>query len=232
MAQAHRSYFLQQLEASGGCSGGRALLLPVEREEADRRGRTGAAGRSHRWAQLKGIFRGYSVAGIAVSNVGKMGDVECSRCGAERWPGETEGLCCGKGRVVLPALEKPPLLLDQLINRQHALSAHFLERARLYNGAHNLCSRPSSGHWEILPVGVSPVILGFSPVFLGFSPESMGFSPRTMGFSPRILGFSPNFLGFSPKIMVFSPGGLGFSPKLCGVVLKGVSDVPSSFDCI
>ena len=77
---------------------------------------------------------------VQPSYVGSMGAVICSYCQAKKWPGESAGLCCGSGRVVLPPLEKPPNLIHELLTGNHRKSAHFREHARLYNAAFNLVS--------------------------------------------------------------------------------------------
>ena len=64
----------------------------------------------------------------------------CPHCGAKKWAAESPGLCCGNGRVVLPALEPLPPLLDDLLHRRHPLSRIFLQDTRLYNAALNLAS--------------------------------------------------------------------------------------------
>lgn len=39
--------------------------------------------------------------------IGKM-DVTCIFCGAKKFKGETQSMCCKNGKIILPPLEKPP----------------------------------------------------------------------------------------------------------------------------
>ena len=100
--------------------------------------------RRRRRAEVQGLFRtdfGDTLALLALplSDIGAM-DVVCEFCRARRWKDEAPGLCCGRGRVVLPDLDPLPPLLDDLISGHHPLSNHFLENVRLYNAALNLVS--------------------------------------------------------------------------------------------
>lgn len=42
-------------------------------------------------------------------------------------------LCCLKGKVILPLLRKPPLLLNSLLENMHNKSKKFIEDIRAYN---------------------------------------------------------------------------------------------------
>ena len=84
------------------------------------------------------IFR-YETDRPLPSNVGSM-TVQCEFCKALKWPGETEGLCCEKGKVKIPLLPKPPEPLASLLLGQHQGSAHFLGNIRSYNSAFQMTS--------------------------------------------------------------------------------------------
>ena len=84
------------------------------------------------------IFR-YETDRPLPSNVGSM-TVQCEFCKALKWPGETEGLCCEKGKVKIPLLPKPPEPLASLLLGQHQGSAHFLGNIRCYNSAFQMTS--------------------------------------------------------------------------------------------
>ena len=67
---------------------------------------------------------------VLVSNVGTMGDVVCSYCGALKWSAETEGVCCAKGKVQLPTLEEPPRPLYDLLQRKVPYASEFIKHIR------------------------------------------------------------------------------------------------------
>ena len=49
-------------------------------------------------------------------------------------------MCCRGGRVVLPALLPPPVLLYHLLTQQHPNARRFRERIRVYNASLNMAS--------------------------------------------------------------------------------------------
>lgn len=49
-------------------------------------------------------------------------------------------LCCMKGKVLLPILEKPPELLYNLMNGNHAKSTNYLQNNRSYNSMFSFTS--------------------------------------------------------------------------------------------
>ena len=57
-----------------------------------------------------------------------------------RWKAEREGMCCRNGRVQLPPLLQPPLLLMALLTMQHRQARHFRDHIRVYNAAVNMAS--------------------------------------------------------------------------------------------
>ena len=74
-----------------------------------------------------------------------MGDptYECTKCGALLWFDEKLkrssrndpefSVCCSKGKIKLPLLKDPPLLLRDLLLRDHEKSRKFQEKIRAYN---------------------------------------------------------------------------------------------------
>lgn len=49
-------------------------------------------------------------------------------------------LCCMNGKVQLPILEEPPVILQQLLHNQDPRSKHFLQNIRPYNSCFSLTS--------------------------------------------------------------------------------------------
>ncbi|KAL3096526.1 hypothetical protein niasHS_004186 [Heterodera schachtii] len=66
---------------------------------------------------------------------GKLGDNKCSHCGALLFKHEDSGLCCRKGRVVLPKLNPHPQELKELIvgEKQSKEGKEFVRRMSRYN---------------------------------------------------------------------------------------------------
>jgi hypothetical protein len=86
------------------------------------------------------------------SNIGKM-DKRCLNCGAIKFKGETKGLCCSDGKVVLEPFSPLPPFLNELISGEGPLSKHFLNNIRLYNGSFAMTS---FGHKEAAVPGWNP----------------------------------------------------------------------------
>ena len=59
------------------------------------------------------------------TNVGTL-SVECSNCGAIKFPMETDSLCCSKGNVQLDAFPQPPVFLQHLYEGVDNNGKHFL----------------------------------------------------------------------------------------------------------
>ena len=51
--------------------------------------------------------------------------MECSNCGALKFPMETESLCCSKGNVQLDAFPQPPVFLLYLYEGVDSNGKHF-----------------------------------------------------------------------------------------------------------
>ena len=64
--------------------------------------------------------------------LGRMNQ-QCRHCGAKMWLGESASMCCGNGRVCLPALEPPPGPLNRLLLGQDRQSTEFRSKIRAYN---------------------------------------------------------------------------------------------------
>lgn len=71
--------------------------------------------------------------------IGIMGD-RCRYCDALKFAGETEGMCCAKGKVKLPTFEAPPEPLRSLIFSGTPQSKDFLKKIRSYNSAFQMTS--------------------------------------------------------------------------------------------
>ena len=71
------------------------------------------------------------VADHALS-IGSM-SVECQHCHAKKFNGETPGICCAKGKVVLPPLAAAPEPLASLLAGTHVDSRDFLTNVMRYN---------------------------------------------------------------------------------------------------
>ena len=61
-------------------------------------------------------------------------------CGAVRFRGESASMCCANGQVCLQHFPQPPDYLQQLYDRYHPHSKHFLENTRKYNCAFQMTS--------------------------------------------------------------------------------------------
>ena len=86
------------------------------------------------------------------TNVGTL-SVECSNCGAFKFPMETESLCCSKGNVQLDAFPQPPVFLQHLYEGVDSNGKHFLTNIRKYNCAFQMTSFGCS---EIIIAGFNP----------------------------------------------------------------------------
>ena len=86
------------------------------------------------------------------TNVGTL-SVECSNCGAIKFPMETESLCCLKGNVQLDAFPQPPVFLQHLYEGVDNNGKHFLANIRKYNCAFQMTSFGCS---EITMAGFNP----------------------------------------------------------------------------
>jgi len=67
-------------------------------------------------------------------------DIVCMHCNALKWKGESAGLCCLNGKVMLEDIGEPPEPLRSLLNGNHPHSSHFLNLSRKYNSAFQMTS--------------------------------------------------------------------------------------------
>ena len=78
-------------------------------------------------------------------------DRVCKWCKAKKWAGETEGLCCKKGKVNLPPFPDPPEPLFSLYNRTHPKHNEFFDHIRIYNSLFQLASSSATPPADIAP---------------------------------------------------------------------------------
>ena len=76
---------------------------------------------------------------LKVTDVGRL-SVECTHCGALKYEGETESLCCMKGNVQLESFPQPQPLLQHLYEGVDSNGKHFLANIRRYNSAFQMTS--------------------------------------------------------------------------------------------
>ena len=79
--------------------------------------------------------------------------VECTHCGALKFPQETESLCCLKGNVQLEAFPQSQSFLRHLYEGTNTAGKHFLASIRKYNSAFQMTS---FGCNEITMAGFNP----------------------------------------------------------------------------
>ena len=82
--------------------------------------------------------------------------IVCLHCSAFKWPGETEGMCCSKGKVQLPEPRSPPDGLRHLLTASTGEAKHFQANIASYNAAFQMTS-----------FGATSIVKqpGFSPTF-------------------------------------------------------------------
>lgn len=71
--------------------------------------------------------------------IGAMVQV-CSHCEAQKFPGETPGMCCAAGKVKLPVLEIPGDPLYSLLFGVSATAKHFRQYIHEYNSCFQMTS--------------------------------------------------------------------------------------------
>ena len=110
------------------------------------------------------------------TNVGML-SVECSHCGALKFPGETESLCCSKGNVRLEPFPQLQPFLQHLYEGLDSESKHFLANTRKYNSAFQMTS---FGCNEVTMPGFNPSFRIQGQVYhcVGSVVPSMGESPK------------------------------------------------------
>ncbi|KAK4320910.1 hypothetical protein Pmani_008282 [Petrolisthes manimaculis] len=87
-------------------------------------------------------FRYNSNTVYAADRVIQLGGltIQCTFCGAKKFPGETPGMCCSAGKVKLPALLLPTEPLHGLLKGDTLKSRQFLNKTRKYNSAFQMTS--------------------------------------------------------------------------------------------
>uniref|UniRef100_A0A8C4X2J5 C2H2-type domain-containing protein n=1 Tax=Erpetoichthys calabaricus TaxID=27687 RepID=A0A8C4X2J5_ERPCA len=93
---------------------------------------------SHR-IQFSAAFQENYAIPVQEHNIG-LPTALCTFCNALHWPAEvnTSGhytKCCHTGKVSLPPLSKPPLLLQDLLTGKNPLSRNYCDHIREYNSA-------------------------------------------------------------------------------------------------
>ena len=73
------------------------------------------------------------------ADIGRMEQV-CTHCSAYKFKGETKGVCCSNGKVVLEPSPALPPLLKELLSSEGPLSKHFLDNIQTYNGSFAMMS--------------------------------------------------------------------------------------------
>ena len=86
------------------------------------------------------------------SEIGKM-DMCCPHCGAMKFRGETQRLCCGGGAISLQLFPRLPSDLEDLTSGMTPESKHFLANIRKYNSCFSMTS---FGHKEAVVSGWNP----------------------------------------------------------------------------
>ncbi|GMG21840.1 unnamed protein product [Ambrosiozyma monospora] len=87
-------------------------------------------------------------------------DHECTHCGAQLFPGESEQVCCSAGAVKIDPFQKPdsePQLSEWLELQELYKEENFIKHSRLLN---RLCSMASLGSRVVPYTGTTSVIMG------------------------------------------------------------------------
>ena len=103
--------------------------------------------------------------------------IQCSHCGALKFPGEAESFCCSKGNVQLQPFPQPQLFLQHLYEGMDSNSKHFLNNIRKYNSAFQMTS---FGCNEISMPGFNPSFRIQGQVYhrIGSMVPSTGDTPK------------------------------------------------------
>ena len=124
-------------------------------------------------------FRGFNYQPHNFFNTTDVGalSVECTHCGALKFPEETESLCCLKGNVQLEAFPQPQSFLRHLYEGTDSAGRHFLHTIRKYNSAFQMTS---FGCNEITMAGFNPSFRVQGQVYhrIGSLVPSAGESPK------------------------------------------------------
>ena len=124
-------------------------------------------------------FRGLNYQPHSFFNTTDVGtlSVECTHCGALKFPQETKSLCCLKGNVQLEAFPQPQSFLRHLYEGTNTAGKHFLTSIRKYNSAFQMTS---FGCNEITMAGFNPSFRVQGQVYhrIGSLVPSTGESPK------------------------------------------------------
>ena len=71
--------------------------------------------------------------------IGRMTGV-CSHCNTQKWKKEPPTLCCSNGKVKLPLIKEPPLILKRLLEENTAISKHLRSNIDKYNSEFQMTS--------------------------------------------------------------------------------------------
>ena len=74
-----------------------------------------------------------------VTQIGSLNQI-CSHCQALKFMGETKGMCCSGGKVILSLLKEPLQPLKSLLQGNHSESKHYLQNIRKYNSCFQMTS--------------------------------------------------------------------------------------------
>ena len=113
---------------------------------------------------------------LNMTDVGGL-NVECTHCGALKFEGETESLCCMKGIVQLEPFPQPQPILQHLYEVVDSDWKHFLANIRRYNSTFQTIS---FGCNEVTMPGFNPSlrIQGQDYHYIGNTVSSTSKSPK------------------------------------------------------
>ena len=114
----------------------------TDKQKEDRRAREAQSRRRKLMAYEK-IAMNYDpntkLSTIKELQIGGMTKV-CPLCGAKKWAKETDGFCCGNGKIDPPGIQAPPQPLLELMEGKTTKAKKFLKKIRSFNHAFNMCS--------------------------------------------------------------------------------------------
>lgn len=100
-----------------------------------------------------------------LANVGKCSNV-CPHCFALKFPKETDGMCCNKGKVKLPPLRPPPMEIQIYLDQPESEdSTHFFKNIRKYNSLFQMTSFRSKKSTGERDLHKHPGNVGYSTTF-------------------------------------------------------------------
>src|SRR6218665_252249 len=80
-------------------------------------------------------------------------NIACENCDALRFPNESDGLCCAKGKVIIPRLENPPLPIQRWLFEDSPVANFFRRSTIMLN---SLFQMTSFGAKQIVSSGFFP----------------------------------------------------------------------------